>query len=45
MKALGQGNEQERFDSALLEDLSFIKQKLRYPYSRMTMMPVLAPAV
>lgn len=45
MKALGQGNEQERFDSALLEDLSFIKQKLRYPYRRMTMMPVLATAV
>jgi hypothetical protein len=45
MKFLDQENQQTRFDSELLEDLSFIKQRLRYPYRRMTMMPLLAAAV
>jgi hypothetical protein len=45
MKFLNQENQQQRFDSELLEDLSFIKERLRYPYRRMTVMPLLAAGV
>ncbi len=41
MKALPQQHGQQDWDSRLLRDLSFIKKHRRYPFRRMTLMPLL----
>ena len=45
MKQLSEGSTAHKFGSELLEDLSFIKKHKRYPFRRMTLMPLVASAI
>lgn len=45
MNTLPSGDRQQTFINELIEDLAFIRKKLRYPYRRMTIMPLLASGI
>ncbi len=45
MKKLSEGTEQYQFNNQLLEDLSFIKAKKRYPIKRMTTIPLISAGI
>lgn len=45
MNALPSGDRQQTFINELIEDLAFIRGKLRYPFRRMTLMPLLASGI